>query len=393
MLLDLDQNHEEKLQLLARIKKLHPECEVIIADQQAASGALTPNQKNGIFEFLRKPFRPEEFKNLLQRMQVHLRTREAASLRADAKVDVSAILISQSLEMQKLLRIIPTVGSSRQPVLIIGESGTGKEALARAIHAAGDPSGTEFVKIDCASSPQALIEADLFAERPGPTTIFFDEVSALPLEVQGRLVRALQEQEIRRGPRSTAPHFGSRLIASTRVELDPACRQGSFRRDLSLRLQVVTLRIPPLRERREDIPLLARHVLAQVSAERPRSYSISNNAMKLLLLHEWPGNVSELEGCIHTAAALASGTELRPEDLPAYVRPGLRNSVSDSNHAPDEIIPLAEVEKNAILGALERLNGDKMSTARRLGIGKTTLYRKLREYGIADQWITRPSNH
>jgi two-component system response regulator HydG len=177
------------------------------------------------------------------------------------------------------------------------------------------------------------------------------------------------------------------------VDLEPACRQGAFRRDLCLRLQVVTLRIPPLRERREDIPLLVRHLLAQISAVRQRCYSISNQAMKVLLLHEWPGNVTELQTCIHRAAALAAGREIGPEDLPGYVHPPLRNAASDLAQNLTEIIPLAEVEKKTILVALERLNGDKMATARRLGIGKTTLYRKLREYGIAGQWITRPPNH
>ena len=392
VLLDLGQNQEEQAQLLARIKKLHPECEVIVADSQSGNGAWV-GKKTGAFEFLRKPYQPVEFKNLLERMTLHLRTREAASVGIDGNGRRSATLISQSLEMQKLLRMVPTVGSSRRPVLIVGESGTGKEALARAIHSAAAAFGSEFVRIDCASSPQPLIEAQLFAERPAGSTIFLDDVPALPLEVQGRLVRALQDQEIRRDSKNMTLSLGSRLIASSRVDLEPACRQGAFRRDLCLRLQVVTLRIPPLRERREDIPLVVRHVLAQISADRGRPCTISNLAMKILLLHEWPGNITELQACIQRAAALAGAREVRPEDLPAYVHPPLRNSASDSVPNLTEIIPLAEVEKKTILIALERLNGDKMATARRLGIGKTTLYRKLREYGIADQWITRPANH
>lgn len=392
VLLDMGHKQEEQMQLLARIKKLHPGCEVIVADPHAGNGSLTAIQKTGVFEFLRKPYHPEEFKNLLERMSVHLRTREVPSVSMHANGKGSTTLISQSLEMQKLLHMIPTIGSSRRPVLIVGESGTGKEILARAIHLAADAPGSAFVKIDCASSSQALIEAGLFADRAGGSTIFLDEVSALPLEVQDRLVRALQDQEMRRASKNMTLRPGSRLIGSTRVELEPACRQGAFRRDLCLRLQVVTLRIPPLRERREDIPLLVRQVLAQISAQRERSCTISTQAMKLLLLHEWPGNVTELEACIQRAAAMADGRELRPEDLPAYLHPPLRNSFPDPAQNVTEIIPLAEVEKKTILGALERLKGDKMATARRLGIGKTTLYRKLREYGIAGQWITRPTD-
>jgi two-component system response regulator HydG len=395
VLLELGQDQAEALQLLERIKKLRPECEFIMAELQANGESLSAVQKSAVFEFVRKPFHTGELKAVLERMTVHLRTRGAASPRAGASGNGSATLITQSLELQKLLRMLPTLGSSRRPVLITGERGTGKEALARTIHsAAAEASGRAFVRIDCASPSQELIEADLFAEdRPGGATLFLHEVSALPLGLQGKLVRALQEQEVHRSSKSVSLRLDSRLIASTRVDLEPACRQGTFRRDLCVRLKVVTLRIPPLRERREDIPLVVRHVLGQISAENARSYAISNQAMKLLLLHEWPGNVTELEGCLRSAAALAAGTEIQVQELPAYLQPAFRSPVPDSAQNVTEIVPLAEVEKNTIMGALQRLNGDKMATARRLGIGKTTLYRKLREYGIADQWITRPPNH
>lgn len=393
VLLDLRQSESETLQLVARIKRLQPSSELIIVGSQGKSEVPAPALKSSAFEFLRKPFNTEDFKDVLEKIAAYLHVRgENAGIKANGNGFSS--LVSQSPEMQKLLRIVSKVGSSRQPVLIVGESGTGKEKLARAIHAAGATPGVAFVPVDCSSPVKAVIDAELFGqERPSGSTLFLDEVSELPLELQGKLVRALQDREIRVPGRSLPLPFDVRLIASTRVDLEPMARAGTFRRDLYLRLNVVSLRLPPLRERREDIQLLAKHILGKVSSESGKSHSISDEAMRLLLSHEWPGNVTELEGSIQRAVTLSSSPVLQPEDFPAYVHSGSNGSGSGSaaNSKLTEIIPLAELEKKTILMTLERLNGDKMATARLLGIGKTTLYRKLREYGIADRWVARAS--
>ena len=396
VLLDLRQPESETLQLMARIKRLRPSAELIIVSSQAKPDSAAPAVKSSAFEFLRKPFNTEDFKAVLERIASYLRVRgENGAAGAHANGNGFTSFVSQSPEMQKLLRIVSKVGSSRQPVLIVGECGTGKEKLARAIHAAGGVPGAAFVPVDCSSPTRAVIEAELFGvERPSGT-IFLDDVSELPLELQGKLVRALQDREIRVPGRNLPLPFDVRLIAATRVDLEPMSRMGTFRRDLYLRLNVVSLRLPPLRERREDIQLLARHILGKVSAETGKSYSISEEAMRLLLSQEWPGNVTELEGSIQRAVTLSSSPVLQPEDFPSYSHsPSSAHSLSNDSGSGlssklAEIIPLAELEKNTIMMTLERLNGDKMATARLLGIGKTTLYRKLREYGIADRWVAR----
>jgi DNA-binding NtrC family response regulator len=395
VLLDLRQGETETLQLVARIKRLQPSAELIIVGSQGKSEVPAPALKSSAFEFLRKPFNTEDFKDVLEKVAACLHVRgENGGTGVQANGNGFTSFVSQSPEMQKLLRIVSKVGSSRQPVLIVGESGTGKEKLARAIHGAGAIPGGAFVPVDCSSPTMALIDAELFGqERPSGSTLFLDEVSELPLELQAKLVRALQDREIRVPGRNLPLPFDVRLIAATRVDLEPMARAGTFRRDLYLRLNVVSLRLPPLRDRREDIQLLAKHILGKASAESGKSHSISEEAMKHLLLHEWPGNVTELEGSIQRAVTLSSSPVLQPEDFPAYVHSGSNGSGSGVSSKLTEIIPLAELEKKTILMTLERLNGDKMATARLLGIGKTTLYRKLREYGIADRWVARAANN
>lgn len=387
VLLDLHQSQAEIVRLLARMKNLQPRSEVVVVGTQNRNDSLPVLQKSGAFDFLHKPFSATELKALLERMAMCFRERSFAAPHHNGN---GSALISQSLEIQKLIRMIPRVASSRQPLLIIGESGTGRESLAHCIHTASEEPSGAFVRIVCSSRSQSLLEVELFgAQRPAATTLFLDEVSELPLELQGKLVRALQDREVRRAGASIPVRFESRLIASTRVDLERSSRLGAFRRDLYQRLNVVSLRLPPLRERKEDIHLLVRHVLSRISAERGRAYTMSEPATKLLLMYDWPGNVTELEGCIQRATSLCSDSVVEPQDLPAYLHPSFQDPVTDSRKDPGEIIPLAQVEKNTIMDALERLKGDKMATARLLGIGKTTLYRKLREYGIADRWITR----
>ncbi len=389
VLVDLHQTAPEGLQLLQRIKRMHSAADVIMVGPHLRGEAMAAALKTGAFECLHKPFHTEELKGLLERAAGHLQSRREQKL-AGALPPGRTALIGKSQEIQKLLRMIPKVASGRHPVLIIGESGTGKEMLARSIHFASALPPRSFAPVDCACPQPAVIDAELFgAERNSGCTIFLDEVGEMPLELQGRLVRALQDHELRTASKGTIP-FNPRLIAGTRRDLEPAARQGSFRRDLYLRLNVVSLRLPPLRERREDIPVLAEHILKQLAATTGRSYTVAPEAMKLLMAHSWPGNVTELEGCLQRAVTLSSGSLLQAGDLPAYLEPSAHAFAIEPDGGLTEIVPLAELEKKSIVNALERLKGDKITTARLLGIGKTTLYRKLREYGIADRWVTRP---
>src|SRR6185312_6940858 len=214
-------------------------------------------------------------------------------------------------------------------------------------------------------------------------TVFLDEIAELPVDLQAKLLRAIQEKEIRAVGSTRSTNINVRILAATNRDLESAVQQGTFRRDLYFRLNVLTLRIPPLRERKQDIPLLAGHVLERVARTTGVHRTISDDALRRMLDYEWPGNVRELENCLERACALSSSATLQIGDLPT----GLRNLANEDYPTLETtpqahgILPLAEMEKRAITQAIEQLHGDKLEAARRLGIGKTTLYRKLKEYG------------
>jgi two-component system response regulator HydG len=283
-------------------------------------------------------------------------------------------------------------------VLILGESGTGKELTARSIHYSGPFRDKPFIPVDCGSLVPSLIESELFGYVKGAFTgavrakdglmaaaeggtIFLDEVGELPIDLQAKLLRALQEKEIRPVGGTKAIPVNVRILAATKRDLEEGVQQGTFRRDLYFRLNVLTLRVPPLRERKQDIPLLAGHILERVARTTGVQRNISDDALKLMLNYDWPGNVRELENCLERACALTSGPTVHPGDLPTMLQ---------NFHAPEPVVAvnvessgirtLAELEKRAILHAMTTVNGDKLEAAKQLGIGKTTLYRKLKEY-------------
>jgi transcriptional regulator with PAS, ATPase and Fis domain len=213
-------------------------------------------------------------------------------------------------------------------------------------------------------------------------TVFLDEIGELPVDLQSKLLRALQEKEIRPVGGTRAIPINVRILAATNRDLESAVRDGTFRRDLYFRLNVLTLRVPPLRERKQDIPLLAGHILERVTRTTGVQRNISDEALKLMLNYEWPGNVRELENCLERACALTSGPTIHIADLPTALQNfHTQAPVLPVSYEPTGIAPLAELEKRAILSAITILNGDKLESARQLGIGKTTLYRKLKEYG------------
>jgi two-component system response regulator HydG len=220
-------------------------------------------------------------------------------------------------------------------------------------------------------------------------TVFLDEIGELPIDLQSKLLRALQEKEIRPVGGTRAVPINVRILAATNRDLEQAVQQGTFRRDLYFRLNVLTLRIPPLRERKQDIPLLVGYFLERAERATGFQRNISDDALKLMLTYEWPGNVRELENCLDRACALTSGPTIRVGDLPTTIQNWHTQTqaaavpVTAAAPASNGIIPIAEMEKQAILEAIERLHGDKLEAARLLGIGKTTLYRKLKEYGAA----------
>jgi len=405
VLLDARQSAQDGLDLLAKFKEMHPQTEVIMLSGQATVDSVVTAMKNGACDFIRKPFKAEELRALLVRAAGRLRNSlEDRIVREHLQSNPGyKTMVGVSAEMQKLYRIIAKVAASRHPVLVQGESGTGKETVARTIHADGPIHDRPFIVVDCASPAPGILEAELFGHmKVSPNgakskegmlalasggTIFLDEIGEMPLDLQARLFRALQEKEFHPLGSAKTSAVDVRIIAATSRDLEIAVQQGTFRRDLFFRLNVVGLRLPPLRERKEDIRLLAEHFLDRIGEGKNVRPSISTEAMKLLLLYEWPGNVRELENCLERAAAMSPGSALQSSDFPPHVRTVALRAAAPGRQT--RILPLAELEKQAILDALQQLNGDKLMTARALGIGKTTLYRKLKEYGIA-HWVNTP---
>ena len=407
VLLDSRQSLQDGTDLLARFKQSHPQTEVIILSGQATVDSVVTAMKGGACDFIRKPFKPEELRTLLTRAAGRLRNSlEDRILREHAQSNPGyKTMVGVSSDMQKLYRIIAKVAGSRHPVLVQGESGTGKETVARVIHADGLLRDRPFIVVDCAAPAPGLLETEIFGQaRSGANgvkpkdsmlalasggTLFLDEIGEMPLDLQARLLRALQDKEFHPPGSTRAVAVDVRIIAATSRDLETSVQQGTFRRDLFFRLNVVGLRLPPLRERKEDVRLLAERFLDRIGEGRSVRPSISTEAMKLLLLYEWPGNVRELENCLERAAAMSPGPVLQSSDFPPHIRSAALRTTAPGR--PARILPLAELEKQAILEALQQLNGDKLMTARALGIGKTTLYRKLKEYGIS-HWVGSPVN-
>jgi DNA-binding NtrC family response regulator len=313
------------------------------------------------------------------------------------RVDALHGFVGHSARICEIRRQIEKIGESRSPVLLLGESGTGKEVTARALHAQ-HPRGA-FVPIDCGSLVGPLMESELFGHVRGAFTgatdnkrglidlahggtAFFDEIGDLPLDLQVKLLRLLQEREYRPVGSLTRNKVDIRVIAATHKDLKKAVDSGAFRQDLYYRLNVITLRIPALRERKEDIPELAASFL-----ERHGYYELPAELMNALCEHDWPGNVRELQNCMDRMAAMNPGPVLQMDDLPSAVHFSLLRTTLELNSlaafaSGKKVIPLHEVEKRAILEAIQFTKGDRATAAALLGIGRTTLYRKMKEYNL-----------
>jgi two-component system response regulator HydG len=319
-------------------------------------------------------------------------------------------IIGRSAEMDKIYRILSKVAFTAHPVLILGESGTGKEMVARAIHANGPNAAKPFIPVDCSSLVPTLVESELFGYVKGAFTganrskdgllisaeggtVFLDEIGELPLDLQAKLLRALQEKEVRPVGATHRVPINVRILAATNRNLTEMVEEGGFRKDLYYRLNVVNLRLPALRQRREDIPLLIAYFLDRKNREHGKSFRVSDEMLGVLMDYDWPGNVRELEHAIDRACAYCSGTVLQLGDSaspiiehfkqsrPKMTRPPM---LTDGSLTGPSIMSLAEIEKQTILNALKALEGDKLAAAKLLGIGKTTMYRKLKEYGLSE---------
>ncbi|HEV2716951.1 MAG TPA: sigma-54 dependent transcriptional regulator [Terriglobales bacterium] len=404
VLLDLKLPGAGGLEALHQIRERRPDVVVIVVTGYGTVQSAVQAMKNGAYDYVTKPFSMEELRLLLERVSSHLKLKtENRMLREKIKSKQGfGSIVGRAPEMEKLYRIIAKAAQSTHPVLILGESGTGKEMVARSIHFSGPFRDKPFIPVDCGSLVPTLIESELFGYVKGAFTgavqsrdgllaiaqggtVFLDEVGELPVDLQAKLLRAIQEREIRPVGSTKRILINVRILAATNRDLEQAVAQGTFRRDLYFRLNVLSLRIPPLRERRQDILLLAAHFLERLSRASGQERSVSDEAMKALLAYDWPGNVRELENCLERACAFTTGPMIQVGDLPSSIHSAPGTMPTGADGTTTKILPMAELEKQTILNTITQLNGDKLLAARLLGIGKTTLYRKLKEYYSQDQ--------
>ena len=384
------------IELLKRIREHYAETAVIVLTQYGTIDTAVEATRLGAADYVTKPFRIDDLRSKLKRLVRSLEMdNENRVLREQLRThrDFGG-LIGFSQKMQRVYKLIEKVSKHNYPVLVLGESGTGKELVARSIHYMGSRQNKPFVPVDCSALTPTLIESELFGYVKGAFTgavqnkqglleaadsgsLFLDEIGDLPIDLQAKLLRALQEREVKPVGSTERVTISARVIAATNRDLEGAVRSGSFRQDLFFRLNVVQIKLPPLRERNTDIPLLVNAFLEKFTQTGTRINTISSDAMARLIAYDWPGNVRELENAIERAVALSSGPILQIADLPSNLQFGS----SDRFPEKDEMMPLEELERRAILRALRESGGDKLAAARMLGIGKTTLYRKLKEYG------------
>jgi two-component system response regulator HydG len=390
------------LELLKRVRTSYPQTAVLVLTQYGTIESAVEATRLGAADYITKPFHIPELRSKLDRMIRLLDVdQENRVLRETLRTRPGfADLIGVSVKMQRVYRLIERVSQHAYPVLILGESGTGKELVARSVHYSGVRRNKPFIPVDCSSLVPTLIEAELFGYVKGAFTgalhakqglmeiadggtLFLDEIGDLPFDMQAKLLRALQEKEVRPVGSTDRVPLSARIIAATNRDLDAAVRAGTFRQDLFFRLNVVQIKIPPLRERKTDIPILVNSFLEKFCDANGRMRTISEDAIARMMAYDWPGNVRELENAIERAIALGSGPILHAGDLPTNLQYGTGDRLPQN----DELLPLAELERRAILRALREAGGDKLAAARMLGIGKTTLYRKLKQYDAQTQPI------
>jgi DNA-binding NtrC family response regulator len=402
VLTDLKLPSQSGVELLKQIKAVLPRTEVAIMTGHGSIESAVDAMKLGAYDYIEKPFRVEKLRLLLQRMAEKVRlVNENAFLRERVSTEENLDgIIGTSSGMQDVLRMISRLKDTRTPVLISGESGTGKELVARAIHFRGMMAQTPFVAVDCGALVPTLMESEMFGYEKGAFTgamkskkglfqaanggsIFLDEIGELPLEMQAKLLRVLQEKEVRPVGSNDRHAVDVRVIAATNRDLESAYRTGTFRKDLYFRLNVVTVHIPPLRERRADIPMLVHYFLNRYTPTKP--LQVTPAAMKSLLQYDWPGNVRELENCIARAVTLGDQETIDVQDLPPAIRSEqpASSEMTPQDAASLSTTALAEMERMTILRVFEQAHGDKALAGKMLGISRATLYRKLRRYNIA----------
>jgi two-component system response regulator HydG len=406
VLMDVRMVRVSGLEALEAIKGYNPAIPVIIMTAYSSVETAVKALKQGAHDYLTKPLDFDKLRLTIDRAMEHTRLKEENRLLRETlgqQFD-SQNIIGKSPAMLKLLETVSQVAPSEATVLISGDSGTGKELIAGALHFNSLRKNGPFVKINCAAITETLLESELFGHEKGAFTgadrrkdgrfsqahggtLLLDEVSEMSLMMQVKLLRALQEREFNRVGGESTIQFDVRVIAATNKNLKDQINEGAFREDLYYRLNVVELEVPPLSDRKEDIPLLTRHFLETFTAKnRKEIKGFTPKAMDNLIRYNWPGNVRELMNAVERAVVLARSSYLDEADFP-FMKDFLIEERQKDSTRPDPLIlqgetPLEEIEKTAILNTLQAANGNKSEAARRLGITRKTLHKKLKAYGV-----------
>ena len=382
------------IELLKRAKEIYPNIEVIIITAYGSIPTAINAMREGAYDYIEKPFCPERAELLINKLAEHQRlVEENISLHQKLESQYRfENIIAKSPKMQQVIEVIRVVAKSNATVLIVGESGTGKELVARAIHSQSYRKDKPFVAVSCAALPESLLESELFGHEKGSFTgahaqrkgkfevanrgsLFLDEIGEMSANIQVHLLRVLEEREFTRVGGDEPIKVDVRVISATNKDMIKAVADNQFREDLYYRLNVVSIELPPLRERKEDIPLLARHFLNKFAEENQKEIvDFSPEATSFLLKYEWPGNVRELENAVERAVILANNSYIEAKDMPQTTVPMKPSGPVEKS--------LKESEKKCILDVLKETHSNFSEAARVLGISRATLYNKIRAYGL-----------
>lgn len=399
------------LELLKSVHAIRPDVPVIIITAHGTVDSAVEAIKAGAFDYITKPFEQSEIQSVVAKAA---RTQEANQAHVPPEGRPRTAIVGDSPQVQEVFKIIDKVADSPSTVLITGESGTGKELVATALHDGSSRKDKPLIKISCAAIPRELMESELFGyergaftgavtSKPGRFeladggTLFLDEIGEVPIEMQVKLLRVLQESEFERVGGIKTTRVDVRLIAATNRDLEAEVDAGRFRKDLFYRLNVVPLHLPPLRERRTDVPSLARHFIEKYNKRLNKKIEgIADDALVMLQAYPWPGNIRELENMMERVLLFADGPRIEVKDLPEPVRTSLQSAVAQMTDTATPMVgetPLkdflkakqAEIEKAFIVQALAKTEGNVTRAAKLLGISRKSLQTKMKEFGLRDE--------